>query len=161
MVDQTKEETVNDAHLPVTASENSEGAYLWIIEAQFDFLDRFCLEAGLGRDSAVPLVFTLPPDRFAPARLTFPGHKCQRPEAWLKVLGLLYLHHIPFKIYQATGQEEFPTSLTQLKPSIDHELGELLGLAALDKIQQLRNYDRILRMVFTRLEAAAKKGSAL
>jgi len=155
MVDQTKEETVNDAHLPVTASENSEGAYLWIIEAQFDFLDRFCLEAGLGRDSAVPLVFTLPPDRFAPARLTFPGHKCQRPEAWLKVLGLLYLHHIPFKIYQATGHEESPTSLTQLKPPLDRELEELLGLAAHDQINQLQSYTRMLQWVFARLEKAS------
>ena len=144
---------MNEAHLPVTATENPEGGQLWIIEAQFDFLDRFCLAAGLDRDSAVPLVFTLPPDRFAAARLTFPGHKCQRPEAWLKVLGLLYLHHVPFRIYQATGREDFPASLTQLSPAIDRELGELLGLAAKGKISQLGNFSQMLEKVFARLQS--------
>ena len=146
---------MNDEYLPVSATGNPGGPYLWIIEAQFDFLDRFCLAAGLDRDSAVPLVFTLPPDRFAAARLTYPGAKCQRPEAWLKVLGLLYLHHVPFRIYQATGREDFPTSLTQLSPAIDRELGELLGLVAHRRIGQLQSYTRMLQWMFGRLEKAS------
>ena len=155
MVDQTKEETVNDAHLPVTASENSEGAYLWIIEAQFDFLDRFCLEAGLGRDSAVPLVFTLPPDRFAPARLTYPSAHCPRPEPWLKVLGLLHLRRIAFTLYQATGRHGALTSLTQLRPAIDGELNALLGFAAQGRIGQLQVYSQMLERMFAKLESAS------
>ena len=74
-------------------------------------------------------------------------------------LFILHLHHVPFKLYQATGVENFLTSLTQLRPAIDRELGELLGLAARDRIGQLRNYERMLQRVFARLESAASVGT--
>jgi hypothetical protein len=145
-------------YLPTTRENKPKEEFLWIIEAQHDFLDRFCLVVGLDRDSAVPLIFTLKPDRFAPARLTFPSARCPRPEPWLKVLGLLYLRHTPFKLYQATGQEDALTSLTQLSPAIDRELGELLGLAAKGKIGQLRNFSQMLEKVFARLQSLTVNG---
>ena len=129
--------------------------YLWIIEAPFEILDRFCRIAGLERDSAIPLVFSLKPDRFADARLTCPSAKCSRPEAWLHVMALLYVHHVSFKLYQAIGRQGAITSITLLRPSIDKELEGLLGLAAQGKIAQLRDYTKLLQWVFKRLEDAA------
>ncbi len=129
--------------------------YLWIIEAPLEILDRFCRIAGLERDSAIPLVFTLKPDRFADARLTYPSAKCTRPEAWLHVMALLYVHHVSFRLYQATGHQEAITSITLLRPSIDKELEDLLGLAARGKIAQLRGYTKLLQRVFKRLQDAA------
>jgi hypothetical protein len=129
--------------------------YLWMIEAPWEVLDGFCRQAGLESDSAVPVVFTLRPDRFAPARLTYPSAKCPRPEAWLRVLALLYLYHHPFKLYQTTARDDAIQSLTLLRPSIDKELGDTLGLAARGKIAQLRDYERMLQMVFERLEKAS------
>jgi hypothetical protein len=128
---------------------------LWILEAPWEILDHFSRQAGLGRDSAVPLVFTLKPDRFVEARLTYPSPQCPHPETWLRVLALLYLHHVDFKLYQATGRQGAVTSLTLLKPQIDQELEDLLGIAAQGKIQQLRGYAKMLQRVFRRLEAAA------
>ena len=144
-----------DDHLPVKTEEKPSWSYLWIIEAPWEVLDAFCRQAGLDRDSAVPLVFTLRPDRFTAARLTYPSAKCPRPEAWLRVLALLHLHHFRFKLYQATGEEGALESLTLLKPSIDKELGDALGLAVSDRIMQLRGYSRMLKDVFARLEKAA------
>lgn len=129
-----------------------QGRYLWVIEAPFYFLNKFCLLAGLERDSAVPIVFTLLPDWFAEARLVYPGPKCQQPEEWLKVFSLLYLHNISFKIYQATGREDHLTSLTLLEPAIDNELSDILGVAAKEKISQLQGYTQMLRRVFDLLE---------
>lgn len=153
--------TMNDNHLPAKAEERPGVPFLWIIEAPFDILEGFCRQTGLDPDSAIPLVFTLPPERFSPARLTYPGAKCRQPEAWLRVLGLLHVHHVAFKLYQATGREGALTSLTQIRPAIDNELERLLGLAARDKIGQLRHYKRMLERVFTRLEEAAGKGFLL
>ncbi len=124
----------------------------WVIEAPLYFLDKFCMHAGLERDSAVPLVFSLQQDRFAEARLVFPGARCPHPEPWLKVLALLYLHNISFKIYQATGNEGHWTSLTLLEPAIDTELGDILGFAAGEKISQLKMYKQMLGRVFKLLE---------
>ncbi len=132
--------------------------YLWVIEAPFYFLDKFCLHVGLERDSAVPLVFTLQPDRFADARLVYPGAKCPLPEAWLKVFALLYLHNISFRIYQATGREDHLTSLTLLEPAIDNELSDILGFAAREKIAQLQHYKQMLRRVFALLENMRSDG---
>jgi hypothetical protein len=146
---------MSDDHLPVKAEEKPCGAYLWIIEAPWEVLDGFCRQAGLDRDSAVPLVFTLKPDRFAAASLTYPSAKCTRPEPWLQVLALLHLHHYPFKLYQATGEEGALASLILLRPAIDKELGDVLGLAAQGRIMQLQGYTRMLQEVFTRLEGAA------
>lgn len=146
---------MNDDRLPATTSEQPEEPCLWIIEAPWEVLEGFCRQAGLDRDSAVPLVFTLRPDRFAAARLTYPSAKCPRPEAWLRVLALLHLHHFRFKLYQATGAEGALESLTLLKPSIDKELGDALGLAARGRIMQLRGYSRMLKDVFAKLEKAA------
>lgn len=121
---------------------------LWIIEAPYHFLDQFCLYAGLGRDSAIPLVFTTRPDRFADARLTYPGAQCNQPETWLKVLALLYLHHIPFKLYKATGRQDRLTSLALLRPAMDHELETILGHAARAKIDELKTYKEMLDKAF-------------
>lgn len=132
--------------------------YLWVIEAPFYFLDKFCLHVGLARDSAVPVVFTLQPDRFADARLVYPGAKCLHPEAWLKVFALLYLHNISFKIYHATGREDHLTSLTLLEPAIDNELSDILGFAAREKISELQRYKKMLRRVFALLENMRSDG---
>lgn len=129
--------------------------YLWVIEAPWEVLNTFCRQAGLERDSAVPVVFTLTPDRFADARLTYPSAKCPRPENWLRVLALLYLYHHPFKLYQTTARDGAIQSLTLLKPAIDEDLADMLGLAARGKIEQLRDYARMLQMVFDRLEKAS------
>jgi len=138
---------------PQTGTEGEPGvAHLWVIEAPFYFLDKFCLRAGLARDSAVPLVFAFQPDRFADARLVYPGAKCPYPEPWVKVLARLYLHNISFKIYQATGAEDHMTSLTLLEPAIDIELHNILGFAAHEKTSQLQRYKKMLHRVFFLLE---------
>lgn len=146
---------MNDDLLPMRTEEEPGGRYLWIIEAPFEVLEGFCHQAGLDRDSAVPLTFTLRPERFAAARLTYPGAKCASPEAWLRVLALLHLHHFSYKLYQATGEEGALESLTLLSPSIDRELGDVLGPAARGTIRQLQGYTRMLQEVFARLEKAA------
>jgi len=150
---------MNDDHLPATTAGHPGGPYLWIIEAPFEVLDGFCRQAGLDRDSAVPLVFTLKPDRFAAARLTYPSAKCPRPEAWLRVLALLHLHHFSFKLYQATGEDGALESLALLKPSIEKDLEDVLGLAARGRIMQLQGYSRMLQAVFKKLEKAANMKS--
>lgn len=140
-----------------SSTEGVDGEYLWLIQAPYYYLDRFCLAAGLGRDSAVPVVFTLHADRFAEARLTYPGAKCPFPEAWVKVLALLYLHNIPFKIYQATGREDVLTSLTLIEPSIDRELHAILGFAAREKIRQLQRYKMLLERAFQLLREQSRE----
>lgn len=128
--------------------------YLWVLEAPRWVLEGFCLQAGLQRDSTVPLIFSLNPDPFADARLTYPSVKCPTPEAWLRVMALLYVYHHPFKIYQATARDGELQSLTRIKPPIDKELDDILGLAAQGRIEQLRGYARMLQMVFERLKKA-------
>jgi hypothetical protein len=128
--------------------------YLWVLEAPWWVLEGFCRQAGLARDSTVPVIFSLRPDPFADARLTYPSAKCPDPEAWLRVMALLYVYHHPFKLFQATARDGALQSLTQLKPSIDRELNDILGLAAQGKIAELKGYTRMLQMVFERLKKA-------
>ncbi len=125
--------------------------YLWIIQAPVYHLDKYSLQAGLGPDSAVPLVFKIKQDPFAEARLTLPGAKCTDPLSWLKVLGLLYINNIPFSIYQGTGTEEHITSLTLLRPGIHQDLRAILGLAAQTKIEELKKYEDLLERAFSLL----------
>ncbi len=139
-------------HFPLPGGRTPEKDPLWIIQAQYYYLDQFCLQAGLEPDSAVPLVFTLNLDRFAEARLTLPGAKCTSPEAWIKVLALLYVHSVSFKIYQATGTEDDISSLTLIEPSIARELEEILGMAAGKKVLELRRSKTLLDRAFSLLE---------
>ncbi|MFW6314968.1 MAG: hypothetical protein ACOC0S_05215 [Desulfohalobiaceae bacterium] len=134
--------------VPILDQENLENNFLWIIQAQHYHLDKFCLQAGLGPDSAIPLIFRLEPDPFAEARLTYPGSKCRQPEAWLKVLALLYVHHISFHIYQGAGTEENIYSLTLLRPGIHRDLRAILGFAAQKKVLELQRYEELLERAF-------------
>ncbi|MFW6216537.1 MAG: hypothetical protein ACOC3Y_01775 [Desulfohalobiaceae bacterium] len=134
------------------------GEYVWIIQSPYYFLDKFCLTAGLQRDSAIPLVYTLDMDPFAEARLTYPGAKCPDPEPWLKVLALLYLHYVPFSLYQGLGSEQEQGYLIRLKPSIDQELLDILGFAAREKIRELQRCKALLRKAFALLNRMHSAG---
>ena len=123
-------------------------AYVWLIEAPLYHLDKYCLQAGLGPDCAVPVIFQVNPDPFSDARLIFPGIKCRLPESWLKVLALLYVHNVSFRLYQGTGSEDHLTSLTLLRPSIHRDLRAILGLAAQKKVLELQEYEDLLNRAF-------------
>ncbi len=127
-------------------------AHLWIIEAPYYHLDRYCLKAGLGPDSAIPLIFRINPDPFDQARLTCPGIKCPRPEAWLKVLAFLHLNYVSFKLYQGSGPEDNPESLSLLKPPVHRELRSILGFVAQNKILELEKFEVLLERAFSLLQ---------
>ncbi len=126
-------------------------SYLWIVEGPFYYLDRYALQAGLGPDSAIPLIFRVKQDPFDLARLTYPGIKCRRPENWLKVLALLYVNHVNFRLYQGEGREDSPFSLTLLRPSIQEDLRAILGLAARKKVSELQRLESLLEQAFSHL----------
>ena len=125
--------------------------FLWIIEAPLYYLDKYCLTAGLPRDSAVPVVFKINQNRFDDARLTYPGTKCPHHRPWLKVLANLYVGNIAFKLYQGTGCEDCLTSLTLLHPTISKDLHLILGFTAQNEIQRLEKYDHLLKKAFSLL----------
>ena len=125
--------------------------YLWIIEGPFYYLDKYSLKAGLGPDCAVPLIFRIEQDPFDEARLAYPGAKCRRPEAWLKVLALMYVNHVRFRIYQGEGREDNPYSLILLRPSVHQDLRSILGLAAQKKVSELQKLENLLERAFSKL----------
>ena len=125
--------------------------FLWIIEGPFYYLDKYALQAGLGPDSAIPLIFRVHQDPFDQARLTYPGIKCRRPENWLKVLALMYVNHVNFRLYQGEGREESPYSLTLLRPAIHEDLRVILGLAAQKKVSELQKLENLLERAFSKL----------
>ncbi len=125
--------------------------YLWIIEGPYYYLDKYSRVAGLGPDCAIPLVFRVNQDPFDQARLTYPGLKCRRPEAWLKVLALMYVNHVSFRLYLGEGLEQSPTSLTLLRPAVHKDLQAILGFAARRKVLELQRYEALLDRAFSLL----------
>ena len=125
--------------------------FLWIIEGPFYYLDKYALQAGLGPDSAIPLIFRVHQDPFDQARLTYPGIKCRRPENWLKVLALMYVNHVNFRLYQGEGREDNPDCLTLLRPSVHEDLRAILGFAAGKKVSELKRLENILERAFSKL----------
>ena len=125
--------------------------YLWIIEGPFYYLDKYALQAGLGPDCAIPIIFRVHQDPFDQARLAYPGAKCRQPEAWLKVLALMYVNNVKFRIYQGEGREDNPDCLTLLRPSVHEDLRAILGFAAGKKVSELKRLENILERAFSKL----------
>ncbi len=141
------------AGYPKETSNGMPGAgYVWIVQAPYYYLEQFGRIAGLARDSAKPVVFALEPDWFAEARLTYPGSGCDRPETWIKVLALLHLHHVPFKLYLGTGNKDSFSSLVLLRPAVDRELAAILGTAAIQKVIELGRFGEMLDRTFALIE---------